>query len=385
MLFSLDGDLPAEYEAVIARITELRERLRFYTSDHLNRWTRLMARTTAARVIVGTNAMEGVNVTQEEAIAVVDGEEALSAEDEDKHAIEGYWRAMTYIVQLSKEEGHEHNEGTIKSFQYMMLGHDLTKHPGRYRPGAIHVTNTLTNEVVYHAPDVEMVRPLMGELVNYLNTSTQQYLVKAAMAHLNLTMIHPFSDGNGRMARALQTMVLSREGILDPNFSSIEEYIGRHSSDYYEVLAQVGQGQWNPKNDPLPWIRFSLTAHYRQATDLLRRTTDLSRLWNELEALVNTLGINERCVNALADAALGYKVKNPTYRQQAEVSQQTAKTDLRALVDANLLVPKGETRARYYVAGPAVVAIRKQTKSKRIEIDPFEDLTPHVQPNLPGF
>jgi Fic family protein len=329
--------------------------------------------------------MEGVNVTQDEAMAVVDGEEPLTAEEEDRQAIEGYWRAMTYIVQLSKDPIYVHNEGTIKSLQFMLLAHDLTKHPGRYRPGSIHITNTATNQIVYEGPDVELVPSLMAEYVTALNERKDHHLVKAALAHLNLTMIHPFSDGNGRMARALQTMVLSREGILDPNFSSIEEYIGRHSSDYYAVLADVGQGSWHPENDPLPWIRFCLTAHYRQATDLLRRTTDLAKLWGELEKLVESHKINERSVNALADAAMGYRVKNPTYRQQADVSFQVAKTDLRALVDAQLLVPKGETRARYYVAGEMVLETRKRTRTPRIEIDPFTDLTPHVQTALPGF
>lgn len=67
------------------------------------------------------------------------------------------------------------------------------------------------------------------------------------MAHLNLVMIHPFSDGNGRMARCLQTLVLAREGILEPEFSSIEEYLGRNTQDYYSVLAETSEGSWHPK------------------------------------------------------------------------------------------------------------------------------------------
>ncbi len=62
------------------------------------------------------------------------------------------------------------------------------------------------------------------------------------MAHLNLTMIHPFKDGNGRMARALQTLVLSREGIVSPVFSSIEEWLGKNTLPYYNILAETGEG-----------------------------------------------------------------------------------------------------------------------------------------------
>ena len=91
------------------------------------------------------------------------------------------------------------------------------------------------------------------------------------MAHLNLVMIHPFKDGNGRMARALQTLVLAREAILAPEFSSIEEYLGRNTPAYFDVLGQVGGGKWQPERDARPWVRFVLTAHYRQALILERR------------------------------------------------------------------------------------------------------------------
>ena len=67
-------------------------------------------------------------------------------------------------------------------------------------------------------------------------------MVRGAMAHLNLTMINPFKDGNGRISRALQTLVLAREGILHPVFCSIEEWLGRVTAEYYAVLAEVGQG-----------------------------------------------------------------------------------------------------------------------------------------------
>lgn len=377
-------ELPEQYVAVIQRINELRALLKFATSDSLNRWTGLLARTTAARVMVGTNVMEGVNVTKDDAIAAIDGEEPLSEEEEDKQAIQGYWRAMTYIVQLSKDPFYVHNEGTIRSLHYMLLSHDLSVFPGRWRPGSVQVTNTATNQVVYQGPDVALVPDLMAGLISFLNSECEHHLVKAAMAHLNLTMIHPFRDGNGRMARALQTMVLSREGILDPQFSSIEEYIGRHSNEYYSVLAQVGQGAWHPENDPLPWIKFALTAHYRQATDLLRRTRDLAKLWSELEALAKRMKINERTVNALAGAALGYRVRGPSYRAQADISEQQAKNDLRQLSDAGLLVPVGEKRGRYYVASNMLRQVRLATKQERIEDDPFER-RPDQQPVLPGF
>jgi Fic family protein len=328
-------------------------------------------------------------VTLDDAVAVVDGEAPAAPQDENQAALKGYWNAMTYIVQLSKDQTYVHNENTIKSLHYMMLGYDLSKNPGRWRPGAIHVTNTSTNKIVYEGPDVALVPGLMADLIAFLNARHDQPLVKAAMAHLNLTMIHPFSDGNGRMARALQTMVLSREGILDPRFSSIEEYIGFNASDYYDVLAEVGQGPWHPDRDATPWIKFCLTAHYKQARNLLRRTADMARLWTATEAEVKRRKINERVVLALVDAAIGLRVKNPTYRNQADITNQVAKYDLKRLADEGLIIPKGEKKGRYYVASDYLLDLRKRTRLTEVIRDPFTELEEEAkqerQPELPGL
>ena len=338
--------------------------------------------------MVGSNTIEGINASMDDAMAVIDGEPELTEDDENRAALIGFWNAMTYIVQLSKDESYEHNEGTIKSLHYMLLSYDLSKSPGRWRTGAIHVTNTATNRIVYEGPDAQRVPTLMQELIIFLNVKSEEPLVKAAMAHLNLTMIHPFMDGNGRMARALQTMVLSRDGILDPHFSSIEEYIGRHSSDYYAVLAEVGQGSWNPQRDALPWVKFCLTAHFRQANNLLRRLEEVRKVWAQLEVVAKSHRLNERVVNALTEATMGYKVRNPSYRKLADVSNQVAKYDLKNLADLGLLIPVGEKRGRYYERGELLTQIRESVRAPRVEeVDPFaeEDMSTPQQGLLPGF
>lgn len=381
--------IPEEYFQVIKKINELREKLRFATSDSLHRWTGLLARTALARVIQGTNTIEGINVTLDDAVAAIDGEEPPSAQDEDRLALLGFREAMTYIVQLAKDKTYQHNEGTIKSLHFMMLNYDLSKCPGRWRPGSIHISNTATNQIVYEGPDVALVPELMRELIDSLNTENKlPVIVKAAMAHLNLTMIHPFLDGNGRMARALQTMVLSRDGILAPQFSSIEDYIGTYPNEYYAILAEVGKGSWHPENDALPWIRFCLIAHYQQAETLLRRLVELRDLWNALEEETKKAKLNERVISALADAALGLTVRNSTYRKQADISNQVAKKDLSNLFNLGFFVAKGERRGRYYQAGDVLKEIRNRTRVEKTRRDPFLEIEReqgNAQQQLPGL
>ena len=215
---------------------------------------------------------------------------------------------------------------------------------------------------------------MINELVDALNGTDADTpaLARAAMAHLDFVMIHPFSDANGRMARCLQTLVLARAGTLAPQFSSIEEYLGDNTRAYYDVLAVVGAGSWHPEHDARPWLRFCLTAHLRQATTLLRRARETSKLWDTLEQEVSRCGLPDRVLYALADAASGWRVRNATYRPVAEVSDQLAGRDLRLAVNAGLLIAQGEKRGRYYVASDRLKQIRVQTREPRPALDdPF--------------
>ena len=120
-------------------------------------------------------------------------------------------------------------------------------------------------------------------------------VIRAGMAHLNLVMIHPFRDGNGRMARALQTLVLARDQIPWPELSSIEEYLGLNTPSYYRVLADVGGRTWQPESDTRPWIRFVLTAHHRQATTTLRRS--FARGWRKIRMCSLSVGFSATTIS----------------------------------------------------------------------------------------
>ncbi len=386
--------LTEECIQVIEEIGKLRERLRFSTTDSLNRWKGSLARMAYARAIHGSNTMEGINVTLSDAVAAIDGEEPLNPKDENWLALVGYREAMDYMIQLAKEPGsYRYNDGAILGMHFMMMKYDLSKNPGRWRPGYINVTNIASGEVVYEGPDAKLVPDLMNELLTFLNSDQKlPVIIKAAMAHLNLTLIHPFKDGNGRMARVIQSMVLAKEGgILSPVFSSIEEYIGNNTLAYYAALTDVAHGSWNPENDALSWIKFCLKAHYQQAMLLLNRVTTMTNL---VQALIKELAnrkINERVIWALIDAAVELKIQNPTYRKQAEITEQVAKLDLQNLVSGGLLIAKGERRWRHYVAGENLIKIRNSIQVPPPPRDPFakdgngQMVQEPIQGDLPGI
>jgi Fic family protein len=363
-------------KAVLHELANCRRSLRSALRQP-RRWTGNLRRNLQARAIRGSNTIEGYEVSLDDALAAVDEEEPLEADRRTWAEVVGYRNAMSYIQQLSSAPHFEYNTTLLSSLHYMMLSHDLTKLPGHFRPGPIYVHDDETDEDVYEGPNAELVPGLVGELVDWLKADLhEQMFVRAAMAHLNLVMIHPFKDGNGRMARALQTLVLARYGVLAPEFSSIEEYLGnrRNTQEYYAVLARVGGGSWKPMNDAGPWVSFNLRAHYIQAQTVLRRVRETRRLWEELEALANREGLPERAVPALYDAAVGFRVRRSKYETDADVEPATAGRDLRRMVDAGLLIAQGQTRGRRYIRSERLRKVYAGVRAERPQVvDPYFD------------
>jgi Fic family protein len=382
--------LTDEEIGVLALIEELRDELRPRIADP-RRWSGGLRRMAFARAVQGSNSIEGFNASLDDVAAAVDGEPALDADTETELALTGYRDAMTYVLQVGQDDLAIVDEGLLKALHFMMLKHDLSKGPGQWRSGYIAVRDDSTGKIVYEGPPADRVPELIAKTLSELEREDVPILIRAAMAHLNLVMVHPFRDGNGRMARALQTLIVAREQMSAPVFSSIEEYLGRNTGSYYAVLARVGRGAWHPENDARPWTRFCLVAHYRQAQTQSRRIQEAEALWSECAEYAARNGLPERAAGGLVEAAYGFRLRNATYRSAVrvtageEISELTASRDLKRMVDLGALVPVGERRGRHYVGDRRILDVRERIRAVRatgIEDDPFEVVRRRAQLTL---
>lgn len=363
-------------EHVLGQIEDLRGRLRYSLAEP-RRWYGSLRRATMARSARGSNSIEGYNSSDEDAAAIIDGEAPFEADPETRQAIAGYRDAMTYVVQVAPTRV---DVSMLKALHFMMLKHDLSVHPGRWRPGAVRVSDPEGN-TVYDAPHRDEIDGLIDEMLAQIADSTAPPIVTAAMAHLNLALIHPFSDGNGRMARCLQTLVLASDGVLSPVFSSIEEYLGRHTEAYHQVLTETAAGAWSPWGDARTWMEFCLTAHYRQASLLRRRIDETEALWDRCEQISAAHRLPARTVGPLTDSARGWRLTRSLYVRVVEssagekINAATATRDLAAMAKAGLLVPVGEKRGRYYRPSRELRDGWRRIQAmrpRRAVVDPFE-------------
>lgn len=377
-----DPDL--EDQRVITEIHDIRASLADFIRAP-KRWNGLLRRTSTARAIQGSNTIEGYTVSEEDAVAAVDDEPPISADDATWLEILAYRRVLTYVLNVATEPGFVIDEAVLRSMHFMLLDHDLSKTPGRYRTKEIFVRDDRRGVNVYAGPDGDLVPDLMRELSQSLASPTSDDpLVRGAMAHLNLVMIHPFRDGNGRMARALQTMVLAQDQVVEPTFSSIEEWLGNNTQDYYDVLAATGRGAWNRANDATLWVKFNLRAHHMQAQTMRRRFDEAETQWRKLDVLLANYKLNDRIEAALFDALIGLRVTRPSYVKLTDLDERTATRDLVKAAEVGLLEARGERRGRHYVAGEPLRLIQEQIRAERGPLtDPYPTLIGEIRRALP--
>lgn len=365
--------LGPEDHAVLGMIAAIRRELRHQLDSNPVRWTRLLRRNTLARAIQGSNGIEGYDAGLADAVAIVDHDKPLRLQEDTERALIGYRRAMTYILSLHDDPHAVIDTTLIRSLHFMMTEHDTATLPGRWRTGDGQVVREPGGEPVYEAPQWRSVPGLMAELAAQIGRhGDDDAIVLAALVHLNLTMIHPFRDANGRMARALQTTVLTRDPVLSPEFNSIEEWLGLNTARHDAVLAEVGQGAWNPGNDVLPWIRFCLTGHYQQAVRLRKRGAAIGRAWTEIENIRRANKLPERTESAMMDAAAGTSVTSTHHRREHGISETAASRDFKAMVELGLLAPVGDRRWRRYVATDVINAITERLADPTPEPDPYK-------------
>lgn len=366
--------LAADDRQVLDLIRGLRKELRHQVNMNPVRWTGFLRRNTFARALQGSNSIEGINANLAEAIAIVDEEKPETLEEETERALTCYRTAMTYVLRLHDDPHAQINAQLIRSLHFMMLNYDMTMLPGQWRPGPIRVVREPSGETVYEGPEAAQIPALIEELVAQVNSEddVESSTVLAALAHLNLAMIHPFRDGNGRMARALQTLVLTRNDVLSPVFCSIEEWLGHNTDAYYEILGKIGKGKWHPERDALPWVRFCLVAHYQQAATIMKRNIVFGRMWDEMEKLRKEHKLPERSELVMMDAAFNYTVTAGRYKKENEISDVVASRDLRHMCDIGLLMPVGEKRGRYYVADKPLKQIFEQCADRTRAPNPYD-------------
>lgn len=342
--------LDASLEAELAAFDELCEELGAQASV-AGRWLGALRRQWRAASAESSIEIEGFHVPEDETLAIVSGSEPTDPTDEDRMALSCYARAMDHVGVMSDDPVFRWADRVVLDLHFDACYFQKDKEPGQYRRRAIEVTSPDGGPPAYVGPPAEQVPPLMEELMDWLDHGDPDahLIVRAAMAHLHLVSVHPFRDGNGRISRIVQSLVLARGGLLAPEFVSIEEYLGSNTSAYYATLQAVQGGSFQPERDAMPFVRLCVEAHGAQARRRRRQLAEAGARWAYLEQLVDQRNWPDRLVIAL-EQSLFQRTDRAVYVAEADISAPTASSDLRRLLDAGLIRQQGKGPTTRYVA-----------------------------------
>jgi Fic family protein len=334
----------------LVELNQLRHELRDAVQTR-SRWMGSLRREVRASSIESSTSIEGFTVSPEEALALTSNRQLPEQGDENRQAVSCYARAMDRVATMAVDPSFRWTDRVILDLHFDACYFQRDKDPGLWRTGAIGVTDP-DGSLEYRGPDADQATGLMEEVIRWLAEGDLEadVVIKAAMAHLHLVSVHPFRDGNGRIARIVQSLVLARGGFGSPEFFSIEEYLGHHTQQYYAALRETQGGSYQPERDASGWVAFCLEAHLAQARQRLAQVEQAAVRWHRLEALVEGRGWPDRLLIALEQSLLG-GTDRTRYGEEADVSPATASADLRRLVEAGLVEQRGRTRNISYAAG----------------------------------
>ncbi|HEX6780482.1 MAG TPA: Fic family protein [Solirubrobacterales bacterium] len=340
----------------LAELDDLRKALG-HEAQTRSRWMGSLRRQVRASSAESSTSIEGFSVSPEEALALTSGRLTAEPGNEDRQAVACYSRAMDHVGTMAVDPSFRWLDRVILDLHFDVCHFQRDKDPGLWRPGPIGVTGA-DGSLEYRGPDAEEVPGLMDEVVSWLaeDNPEENVFVRAAMAHLNVISVHPFRDGNGRIARIVQSLVLARGGLAAPDLFSIEEYLGSHTQDYYAALREAQGGSYQPQRDASGWVSFCLDAHLAQARRRLAQVEQAALRWQRLEELAEARGWPDRIVIALEQSLLGGTDRG-RYCEEADVSPATASADFRRLLDAGLVEQRGRTRNIAYLAGSELRAL----------------------------
>lgn len=249
-----------------------------------------LRRINRVRTIHGSLAIEGNTLSEAQITAILEGKRVIAPPrevQEVKNALAAYDRFETWKPGAEKD--------LLEAHRILMSG--LIDEAGMYRHGGVGVI--AGQQVIHMAPPADRVQHLMADLFRWLSATDVHPLIASSVFHYEFEFIHPFADGNGRMGRLWQSLILAR---WNPLFADIpvESLIFEHQAEYYQAIQESTQ-----KTDSAPFIAYMLRMILDTVTTTAPQVTPqvtpqvgelLAEIRGEMgrETLQSALGLSDR-------------------------------------------------------------------------------------------
>jgi len=264
-------------ELIIKQVSSISEKIGEIKAHFLSRPSPHLRKQNKIKTIHSSLKIEGNTLSLEQVTAIVDNKRVIGSQKDILEVV----NAIKVYNSLRKFDPN-----SSKSFllAHGILMHGLIENPGKYRNEEVGIFQG--SKASHIAPPARNVPTLMGDLFKYLKTSKDLTLIKSCVFHYETEFIHPFIDGNGRMGRLWQTVILHKEYPIF-EFLPFESLISQTQDDYYNVLSKSDKS-----GDSTTFIEYMLNVIDASLSDLLNANNRILTATERIEYFVS-LGKSE--------------------------------------------------------------------------------------------
>jgi Fic family protein len=212
---------------ILSKVSSISEKLGEVNANYLSKPSPQLRKQNRIKTIHSSLRIEGNTLTEEQVTALIDNKRVLGPKKDIQEVV----NAINVYDQLSNFDPYS-RESFLSAHELLMSG--LIEQPGRYRNQSVGIVHG--KEIAHVAPPALNVPFLMKDLFAYLKDDEDLILIKSCVFHYEMEFIHPFLDGNGRMGRLWQTVILSKANQVF-EYLPLETLIIQTQAEYYKALA----------------------------------------------------------------------------------------------------------------------------------------------------
>ena len=290
--------------------------------------------------------IEGNKLAKDDAKDIPLGKEVIGR-PRDIQEIINYRRVIEFIDEEASKKIEKITELVIKKLHRLIVNKILNQEEGEYRTKQVVVRNSETGEVTFRPPPPLEVPFLMREFLYWLNREDKDQIhpvIKAGIAHHQLVRIHPFIDGNGRVARVVATLILLLGGYDIRRFFSLEEYYDKDAIAYYQNLQKASSGDLTTW---LEYFTFGASVEFEKVKDKILKLSKDVKLKEKFGGRQIYLTDRQiKIIEYLQD--VGYLQNKLFQNVFPDISEDTVLRDLQELISKGLIRKVGSTKSARY-------------------------------------
>ena len=297
-----------------------------------------------------STSIEGNRLSKDE-VAIIASGKNVKARPRDKQEVLNYIKALKFIDKHGRHIQHFTPAVILKLHKLITQGVLPEKQAGRYRDKMVYVVDNL-GRTVFTPPKELDISDLVKDLCDWLNSqeATNLYpVLTAGIAHYELVRIHPFIDGNGRVARALATLILYKSEFDIKDFFVLDDYYNENRQSYYSALQSVDPR----KIEITQWLEYFIEGVAEQMAAIKKKIQSFSRD-RLLVKKIGQIWLNERQWKFIEYLKAQKRASIKEYRslmKQENISERTARLDIEFLVKHKVVKRIGKgPRTSYLLA-----------------------------------